>query len=315
MTELNEIRQETMKKVIVVGSLNTDMVIRAPYCPKGGETLMGDGFMTNCGGKGANQATAAAKLGAKTLLCGCVGEDMFGETLIRNLERAGADTSFVRKIKGVPTGTAVIIVTNGENRIVLDRGANARLSAADIDAVLEEAEAGDVFLTQLENPVSVVGYGLKRAKEKGLITLLNPAPADRAIAEFFPYTDYIVPNETELEILGGKEELFAQGIKKIVTTLGSKGHEYCDGGRTERYACVPVNVVDTTGAGDTFCGGMAAMLAEGKGIEEAMSFGAIAAGLACTVRGAADSIPTRKQTEAFRDQSAKHETRKRRNLT
>lgn len=288
-----------MKKIIVVGSLNADMVIHAPYCPKGGETLTGSGFMINCGGKGANQATAAAKLGGKVLMCGCVGEDASGESLIANLRKAGADTRYVKKIPNVPTGTAVILVTDGENRIILDKGANAKLTTEDIDAVLSEAEEGDIYLTQLENPIPVVGYGLKAAKEKGLVTLLNPAPADLRIAEYFRYVDYITPNESELELFGGKDALFSQGIKKIITTLGSQGYEYADETGCTRYPCIKVKAVDTTAAGDTFCGGMAAKLAEGATTEEAMAFGSKAASIACTKKGAAISIPTKEETENF----------------
>ena len=133
-----------MKKVIVAGSLNMDMCINAPYCPKGGETLTGGGFMTNAGGKGANQATAAGKLGARVSMCGCVGEDAFGDQLIESLRAANVDTQFVRRQKEVCTGIAVILVTGGENRIILDKGANACLCEADIDRALDNAEAGDI---------------------------------------------------------------------------------------------------------------------------------------------------------------------------
>lgn len=236
-----------MKKVIVAGSLNTDLVIQAPYCPKGGETLTGSGFMVNCGGKGANQATAAAKLGGCVLMCGVAGCDAFGDALIQSLNAAGADTRFVRREEGVSTGTAVIIVTGGENRIVLDKGANSRLCEADIDAVLAEASAGDIFLTQLENPIPVIGYGLKRAKEKGLVTILNPAPADTKIAEYFQWVDYITPNESELELFGGKEALFQSGIGTVITTLGSKGYEHATKSGAKQYGCMRVKAVDTTG--------------------------------------------------------------------
>ncbi|MDE6273655.1 MAG: ribokinase [Clostridiales bacterium] len=289
-----------MKKIIVVGSLNTDMVIRAPYCPKGGETLTGSDFMVNCGGKGANQATAAAKLGGNVLMCGCVGDDMFGENLINHLAFAGVNTRHVRKVAGTPTGTAVIIVTNGENRIVLDKGANACLSAEDIDAVLSEAREGDIYLTQLENPIDVIGYGLKRAKEKGLVTILNPAPADRAISKYFTYVDFITPNESELELFGGKEALFANGIRAVITTLGGDGYEYADKEGVKQYPCISVKVVDTTAAGDTFCGGMCAELAIGKPLNEAMAFGSKAASITCTRRGAATAIPYRNEVENWK---------------
>lgn len=288
-----------MRKVIVVGSLNTDMVIHAPYIPKGGETLTGSDFMVNCGGKGANQATAAAKLGGNVLMCGCVGEDMFGDALIKNLNDVGVDTKYVRKVKGVATGTAVIIVTNGENRIVLDKGANASLCEADIDGVLGEAVAGDIYLTQLENPIDIVGYGLKRAKEKGLVTVLNPAPANPEIAKYFSYVNLIIPNESELELFDGKEKLFERGISSIITTLGGKGYEHATKVKAQHYDCIKVKVVDTTGAGDTFCGGMCTELASGKELEEAMAFGSKAASIACMRKGAAASIPYRKEVESW----------------
>ena len=289
-----------MKKIIVAGSLNTDLVIHAPYCPKGGETLTGSDFCINCGGKGANQATAASKLGGNVVMCGCVGNDAFGQILIENLENAGVDTACVRKIDGTPTGTAVIIVTEGENRIVLDRGANALLTKEDIDGALEKAAAGDIYLTQLENPADIVGYGLKRAKEKGLITVLNPAPANVEIQKYFAFVDYITPNETEAEILGGREKLLKSGIPFVITTLGGKGYEIATKAGVKEYACIKVKVVDTTGAGDTFCGGTCVELARGETLENACSFGAKAASIACTKKGAAVAIPVRKEVEEWK---------------
>lgn len=288
-----------MNKIIVVGSLNMDMVISAPYCPKAGETISGDGFMMNCGGKGANQATAAAKLGGNVVMCGCVGNDVSGEKLINSLNDVGVDTRHVRKTKSAPTGTAVIIVTNGDNRIIIEKGANAELSKNDIDLTLGEADEGDIYITQLENPVDVVGYGLKKAKEAGLVTVLNPAPANIDIEKYFEYVDYITPNESELELFGGKEALFSHGIGKIITTLGSRGYEYADGINSVQYPCIKVKPVDTTSAGDTFCGGMAAELAFGKTLEEAMEFGSKAASIACTRKGAAVSIPLRSEVEKW----------------
>ena len=155
-----------MKKIFVVGSLNSDLVIHAPYMPVGGETLRGSDFATNNGGKGANQACACAKLGGEIYMCGCVGNDSFGQGLIDSLSKDGVHTDFIRKVDNVPTGVAVIVITEGENRIILDSGANAHLSESDIDKMLSAAKAGDIYLTQLENPISVIGYGLKKAKEK-----------------------------------------------------------------------------------------------------------------------------------------------------
>ena len=170
-----------MKNIFIVGSLNCDLVINAPYMPRGGETLMGDGFMTNCGGKGANQAFACGKLGGRAFMCGCVGNDDFGALQIKSLMSAGVNTDFIRRVEKTPTGVAVIVVTEGENRIIIDSGANAHLSFSDIDKMLDMANVGDIYLTQLENPIDIIGYGLKKAKEKGLFTVLNPAPASDKI--------------------------------------------------------------------------------------------------------------------------------------
>lgn len=284
--------------IYITGSLNMDMVIESPYIPKEGETVTGGGFITNGGGKGANQAVACAKLGGAVSMCGSVGNDFFGKTLIGNLNDAGVETSHIGIVDGVPTGIAVIIVTNRNNRIILDKGANACLTKENIDRFLKGARAGDIYLTQLENPVDVIGYGLQKAKEKGLFTILNPAPANTEILKYFKYVDLIVPNETELELLGGKEKLFGGGIKKIVTTLGKRGYEIADTQGSDVYPCIDVKVVDTTAAGDTLCGGLAVGLSENMTLEEACAFGSKAASLACSKKGAQQSIPTRYETDA-----------------
>ena len=288
-----------MKKVIIVGSLNTDLVINAPYAPVGGETLMGSGFMINSGGKGANQACACAKLGGDAYMCGCVGNDTFGGELIDNLKNVGVNTDFIRKVDNTPSGVAVIVVTNGENRIIIDSGANGHLSKSDIDNVLEIATQGDIYLTQLENPIDVIGYGLMKAKEKGLFTVLNPAPANTDILKYASYVDIITPNETEIEILGGKEALFAKGIKTIITTLGSRGFEIATQGGAKVYPCIKITPVDTTAAGDTACGGLCAMLSQGVELTKAMEFGSMAASIACTRAGAQKSIPTKEEVDNY----------------
>lgn len=289
-----------MKKVIIVGSLNTDLVINAPYAPQGGETLMGSGFMINAGGKGANQAYATAYLGGNAIMCGCVGDDSFGTESTENLKRAGVNTDYIRRVSGVPTGVAVIVITNGENRIIIDSGANGYLSEGDIDRVIEVANEGDIYLTQLENSIDVIGYGLKKAKEKGLLTVLNPAPANRDILKYAAFVDIITPNETESEILGGKEALFGYGIKTVITTLGSRGYEIATQGGAKVYPCIKITPVDTTAAGDTACGGLCAKMAEGFDIETAMAYGSLAASIACTRPGAQKSVPTKEEVENYK---------------
>ena len=283
-----------MKNIYVVGSINTDLVINTPYMPKAGETLTGSGFFTAHGGKGANQAVAAARLGGKVIMCGCVGNDDFGLSAIDAFVKEGIDVENVRKVDGVPTGTAVIIVENGDNRIILDKGANACLTESDIDKALESAQAGDIYLTQLENPIEIIGYGLKKAKEKGMFIVLNPAPANQDIAPYLGYCDLIAPNETELELFGGKEKLLEQ-VDTLLVTLGGDGFEIITKERTQQYPCMKITPVDTTAAGDTLCGGMVARLAEGSTLEESAKFGSKAASIACTRKGAQPSSPTRKE--------------------
>ena len=287
-----------MKNIYVVGSINTDLVINTPYMPKAGETLTGSGFFTAHGGKGANQAVAAARLGGKVKMCGCVGGDDFGLSAINALKAEGIDVENVRKIDGVPTGTAVIIVENGDNRIILDKGANGQLTESDIDKALATATAGDIYVTQLENPIEIIGYGLKKAKEKGMFVVLNPAPANTEIEPYLGYCDLLTPNETEVELLGGREKLLGQ-VDTLLVTLGGDGFEIITKNAKKAYPCLKITPVDTTAAGDTLCGGLVAMLAEGKALEEAAQFGSKAASIACTRKGAQPSIPTREEAVEF----------------
>ena len=279
------------KTIFIAGSINTDVVIHAPYMPEKGETLKGSGFFTAHGGKGANQAVAAARLGGRVRMCGCIGDDAFGQSALGALTAEGIDASCVRTVRGVPTGTAVIVVASGDNRIILDGGANEHLEKADIDRFLEEAREGDIFLTQLENPLPVAAYGLTRAREKGMYVILNPAPADPAIAPWLGLCDAAVPNETEAEILGGAEKIAGALRGDLIVTLGSKGYAFVRGKEKKHFSCPSVKAVDTTAAGDTFCGGLAAKLAAGEDIFAAAKFAAAAASLACTRKGAQPSIP------------------------
>lgn len=288
-----------MKNIFITGSINTDLVISTPYMPKKGETLTGSNFFSAHGGKGANQAVACSKLSGKVFMCGCVGDDSFGLDAINSLKNAGVDTSCVRIVKNTPTGTAVIIIENGDNRIILDKGANYSLTKADIDNFLSNAKVGDYYLTQLENPIDIIGYGIKKAKEKGLIVVLNPAPANADILPYLQYCDYIIPNETETEILGGKENL-KKHIKNIIITLGSKGYEIINETIDKIYPCIKVKAVDTTSAGDTFCGGLLACLSQEIPLEESAVFASKSASIACTKKGAQPSIPTKQEVLNFK---------------
>lgn len=285
-----------MKKIFVIGSVNTDLVIHAPYLPAKGETLTGSGFFTARGGKGANQAVAAARAGGDVFMCAKVGRDSFGQDALKAFQEDHIQSK-VTKCE-LSTGTAVILVIEGDNRIVLDRGANHLLSEEDVLFSLEEAKAGDLLLVQLEIPIKVAGFALEEAKKRGLFTILNPAPADVQILPYLKFCDLVIPNETEAELLGGREEL-KKRTKALITTLGKEGCEICESGNVERIKSFEIKVEDTTGAGDTFCGSLAAKLAEGESLKKAALFASAAAALACSKKGAQPSIPYRSEIEAF----------------
>ncbi len=284
------------KRIFVIGSINTDLVIQTPKMPQRGETITGSGFFVAQGGKGANQAVAAARLGGCVRMCGCVGNDAFGAESLAALEANGVDTSHIRRADA-PSGIAMIIVSDGDNRIILDKGANGCLTKEDIDGVLQEAQPGDIYLTQLENPIEVIGYGLQKAKEKGMYVVLNPAPAIADIKPYLCYCDLLTPNETETETLGGKDALLQQ-VPTLLITLGGRGFMIATKKEETVYPCRKITPVDTTAAGDTLCGGLCAYLAEGHSLEAAAKFGSAAATLACTRKGAQPSIPTRSEVLA-----------------
>lgn len=289
-----------MKKIFIVGSVNTDLVISSPYMPESGETLTGSDFFTARGGKGANQAVAAARLGGNVSMCAVVGDDSFGNDAIESMKKEGINVDFVRKQVSTPTGTAVIIIVNGDNRIILDKGANQYLSKDDIDTFLENANKGDIFLTQLENPIDIIGYSLKKAKEKGMYVVFNPAPGNVDIIPYLGYCDLITPNETELEILGGEAKLL-DCVSTLLITLGGKGFKIVTKDYSTVYPCIKINPVDTTAAGDTLCGGLVSKLSQDIDLVEAAKFGSLAASIACLSKGAQPSIPTVEQINKFLD--------------
>lgn len=288
-----------MRKIFVVGSINTDLVIKAPYIPQKGETLTGEGFFTAHGGKGANQAVAAARLGGDVIMCGCVGDDGFGKDAVESFKADGIDTQYVRVVENTPSGTAVIIVVDGDNRIILDKGANGCLTEQDIDNALKNAQEGDIYLTQLENPIEVIGYGMKKAREKGMFVVLNPAPANVEIEPYLGYCDLITPNETEVELLGGREKLLKK-VNTLLVTLGGDGFEIVTQSSRRQYPCIKIMPIDTTAAGDTLCGGLVAMLSKGETLLEAAQFGSLAASIACTRAGAQPSIPTIEEMDLYK---------------
>ncbi len=289
-------------KIFIVGSLNMDLVIKAPFMPENGVTITGSDFMTNSGGKGANQAAAVAKLGGNAMMVGCVGNS-FGDDLIKNLEGYGVDTQYIVKKDGVSSGVAVIVIVDGDNRIILDAGANAIADEALVDKALADANEGDYLICQLEIPQKTVAYALKQAKEKGLVTVLNPAPAAKLIDGVLSYCDYFIPNQSETEFYTGiyptdeesvrkaAEKLGATGVKNVVITMGEQGSAALVNGEFAQAKRYKVKAVDTTSAGDTYVGALITMLSQGKNIKDAMDFASKASALAVTKNGAQQSIP------------------------
>ncbi len=300
-------------KVVVIGSLNMDLVTRAPRLPRGGETLIGQSFATVSGGKGANQAVAAARLGAQVSMVGCVGSDAYGEELRGALMVEQIDCQAVSTVEG-SSGVALIVVDdNSQNAIVIVAGANGALTPQVIDRFDAVLQAADVIICQLEVPDATVGHALKRGRELGKIVILNPAPASRPLpADWYASIDYLIPNESEASALSGlpvdslasaetaATRLIALGAGKVIITLGAQGSMFANGTGFEHFPAPTVKAVDTTAAGDTFVGGFAAALASGKTEAEAIRFGQVAAALSVTRAGAQPSIPTLSEIQAYK---------------
>jgi ribokinase len=300
-------------KVVVIGSLNMDLVTRAPRLPRGGETLIGRSFSTVSGGKGANQAVAAARLGAQVSMVGCVGSDAYGEQLRGALLAEQIDCQAVSTVDGA-SGVALIVVDdNSQNAIVIVAGANGALAPEVIDRFDAVLQAADVIICQLEVPDATVGHALKRGRELGKVVILNPAPASHPLpADWYAAIDYLIPNESEASALSGlpvdslesaesaAARLIAMGASKVIITLGAQGSLFANGKGFEHLPAPKVKAVDTTAAGDTFVGGFAAALAAGKTEAEAIRFGQVAAALSVTRAGAQPSIPTLSDVQAFK---------------
>ncbi|MGA1051239.1 MAG: ribokinase [Ilumatobacteraceae bacterium] len=283
--------------VVVVGSLNLDLVARTPRIPGPGETVQGTAYDEVPGGKGLNQAVAAARAGATVAMIGAVGDDAAGAAL-RDVARAdGVDDRRIAVIPGSPTGRALIAVDDAaENSIVVVPGANARVEFTGLpDAA--------VVLAQLEVDPSVVAAAFRAARECGATTVLNPAPAELVTSEVLALADIVVPNQHELAVIGGPAALAAAGVRTLVVTLGAAGADVID--LTDpvaapwRVAPFAVEPVDTTGAGDAFCGGLAARLAAGDALGDALVFAAANGALATTRSGAVPSLPTSNETRAL----------------
>lgn len=308
----------TTPQITVVGSFAVGMTIRAPHFPVAGETLRGSDFDLGPGGKGSNQAVAAARLGAQSSLIARVGQDMFAEIAVALYQREHVNMDFLLRSASRPTGVGFITLNaGGENHIILDMGANELLAPADVDAAEALIARSQVVMAVLEIRQETAARAMALGRKNGALTILNPAPAERLDAGIFGNIDVLTPNEGELRILLGlspddpsdtlvlAKNLQAQGIKNVVVTLGSKGALVVEAGKNEQLvAGFAVPVTDTTGAGDAFNAALAFALANNKPLLEAVRFATVAGALACTKLGVIPALPYLDEIET-RMQAAK----------
>lgn len=295
-------------RIVVLGSFNADLVSYVPRLPSRGETVAGTRFVTGPGGKGSNQAVAAARLGAQVTFIARVGQDSLSEIGLTLWREEGIDTSFISRDPAAATGVASIFVEeDGHNVIVVTLGANNELRPAQVDEAEAAIAAADVLLVQLESPLDTVAYALRTAKKHGVRTVLNPAPAQQLPAALLQYVDILTPNEHELTLVAqaqtteaATQAILNAGVGTVIVTFGKRGAGFATkdgtGGLIPAYT---VEAVDTVGAGDAFCAALAVGLAEGKSIEEAIRFANAAAAISVTRPGAAASMGRRAEVEAL----------------
>lgn len=302
-----------MKNIVVVGSLNMDLVVQANRLPLGGETIMGTAFHEIPGGKGANQAVAMARLGASVKMIGKVGKDGFGTSLLSTLKVDGVDTTAIESVEGQSTGVALITLQDsGENSIIVVPGANGEVSPSDIEKNQTAIREAGIVVAQLEVPIETVAKALKTAKEGGAYTILNPAPAQLLSQEILSHVDLLTPNETELALISqmpvtdmlsirhAAQALINQGVKALVVTLGSEGSLYLNNkGETLYQKAFEVKAIDTTAAGDSFTAGLAVCMNQGLSMGEALEFASKVGALTVQTIGAQSSLPSLKEVQMF----------------
>ena len=297
-----------MKKIIVIGSSNVDMVVRTSHLPAPGETILGGEFFMNQGGKGANQAVAIKRLGGNRIFMAKLGNDVLGRQSVGYFKKEGIDTRYIALDEDSASGVALISVDDhAENSIVVASGANMLLNEQDVDKMLEEMCEGDILLMQLEIPLQTVEYAARKAFGKGVKVVLNPAPARSLPKELFRHLYMVTPNRIEAEMLTGikiandadvekvAEEICAMGVKNVIITLGSKGCLIREEGVSYRIDAFKVEPVDTTAAGDTFNGALCVGLSEGMDLKQAAVMASKASSIAVTRMGAQSSIPYREE--------------------
>ncbi|MDU5109774.1 MAG: ribokinase [Clostridium sp.] len=294
-----------MKKIVVVGSLNMDLVMEVNRIPKIGETLKGERMNYLIGGKGANQAVAASRLGNEVAMIGCVGKDTFGDKILKHLNEEGINVSSVKSDDSMFTGIATIFKTEVDNSIVVIPGANDFCSRELIDENIELIKSADILITQLEIPIETVEYALKVAKENGVKTILNPAPAREISDEMLKNVDFITPNETEFELICRNNIEDSETLEKeminwqnkhistrLIVTRGKEGSSYIEDNLVKTVKAMSVKVTDTTGAGDTFNGALAHGIINNYSMENIVGFAGTAASLSVTKLGAQTGMPT-----------------------
>ena len=301
-------------KIMVVGSSNMDLVVRSPRIPIIGETILGGDFLMVPGGKGANQAVAAAKLGVEAYLAAKLGNDVFGSQSLANFQKVGVNTEYVTQTEDAPSGTALIIVDdNGDNAIVVAPGANQKLSSEDISRTQPNIEMFGAIVSQLEIPITTVEFTAELANKNNIPFILDPAPApDEKLSEkLLRKVDILTPNETEAEMLTDiriTDEaaarkacgvLLKMGVKIVILTMGSKGFFLADNGKERFVPAMKVDAVDTTAAGDAFTGSLACFIAKGKTVFEAAILANYVAALSVMKRGAQPSMPTQDEVRHF----------------
>jgi len=300
-----------MKRILVIGSSNTDMVIKTEKIPVPGETILGGKFLLNPGGKGANQAVAAARLGGKVTFVTKRGNDLFGNQAVGLFMREGIDTQYIVKDPELPSGVALITVdSKGENSIVVAPGSNGNLLQEDIPLKIFNSGKFGILLLQLEIPLKTVEYSARLASENNIKVILNPAPAQGLTDNLLKYIWLLIPNETETEILSGIKAhdnssadeattaLQKKGVKNIIITMGEAGAYVKSENFTGMVPGIKVNAVDTTAAGDVFNGAIAVALSEGKDLKEAVAFANKAASISVTRMGAQASAPYRNEVDS-----------------
>ena len=302
-------------KIVVVGSSNMDLVVKSPRIPAKGETILGGDFIMTPGGKGANQAVAAAKLGAEVYFVAKLGDDIFGRQSLSNFQKVAVQTEYVVQTNEAPSGVALITVDDaGDNVIVVAPGANLKLSPEDVRKAQSAIASSGAVAAQLEVPLETVEFAARLANDAGVPFILDPAPAQKLSPEFLGMVDVLTPNETEAEILTGIEvtdeksalvaakDLLERGVKAVVLTMGAKGYLLATKEGAEFVPSVKVDAVDATAAGDAFTGSLGVGLAKGKTLRDAALFANHVAALSVTKMGAQSSMPDAGQVENFMKQ-------------